>query len=71
MKNLKLALNSETHIAEIDRALDLTARTWKDPNISIDDMCNQLDAINDIVAGTSTFGDFCNATNLTNLEVLN
>jgi len=72
MKNTKLELNSEIHITEIDRALDLTAQVWEmNADISIDDMCDQMNAIGDIVDGTSTFGDFCKATNLTSLETLN
>jgi len=72
MKNLKLELNSEIHITEIDRALDLTAQVWEmNDDISVDEMCEQMEAINDIVVGESTFGDFCKATNLTSLETLN
>jgi hypothetical protein len=72
MNNTKLTLNTEIHTAEIERALDLTAQVWEmNADISIDDMCNQLDAIGNIVDGTSTFGDFCEATNLTSIEVLN
>ena len=72
MKDLKLELNSEVHVTEIDRALDLTAQVWEmNPDISADDMCEQMLAICDIIDGNSTFGDFCEATNLTSLETLN
>jgi len=72
MSNEKLELNSEVHTAEIERALELTAQVWEsNTSISIDDMCDQLNAIGDIIDGNSTFGDFCEATNLTNNTVLN
>ena len=71
MKDKKLELNTEIHVTEIDRALALTAQVWEMNDISVDDMCEQLEAIGDIVDGTSTFGDFCEETGLTGLERLN
>jgi hypothetical protein len=71
MADKKLELNSDVHVAEIDRALELTAQVWETSNISVEDMCAQLDAIGDIVEGNSTFGDFCEATELTGCERLN
>ena len=72
MKNTKLEFNSEVHITEIDRALDLTAQVWEmNANISIDEMCEQIEAVCGVVDSTATFSDFCEATNLTSLETLN
>ena len=71
MKDKKLELNSEIHVTEIDRALALTAQVWEMNDISVDDMCDHLNAIGNIVDGESTFGDFCNETGLAGLEKLN
>jgi len=72
MKNIKPELNTEVHSTEISRAIVLTDQVWQmNANISIDEMCDQLDAISDIIDGNSTFGDFCETTGLVGLEKLN
>jgi hypothetical protein len=65
-------LAADIHIAEIDRALGLVAQVWEDTEeLSVDEMCEHLDAVNDIVTKSSSFNDFVESTNLSGRERLN
>ena len=54
------------HTAEVDRAFELVACTWEsNPNISVDDMCEHLDAIGRIVTKENSLADFITENNIT------
>jgi len=59
------------HTAQIDRALAITAKAWESTDVGVDDMCDHMLAICDVVDGISTIGDFCEVINLTDRNTLN
>ena len=75
MNNLKDAslqtesdLQTEIHLAEIDRSLALVAQVWSSNlELSVDEMCEHLVSVGNIVDGTS----FSESSNLSGLERLN
>ena len=69
-KEAELVLQT-VHTAEVDRAFGLVAQAWENPNISVDEMCEHLDAIGRIVTEESSFSEFVTENNLMGLERLN
>jgi len=62
----------ELHIAEVTRSLALVGQVWEsDTELSVDDMCSQLDSVIDLIDGESNFEQFAESTNLTSCEKLN
>ena len=59
------------HTAEVDRAFGVVAMAWENPNISVDEMCEHLDAIGKIITNESTFTEFVTENNLQDLELIN
>jgi len=65
-------LAEDIHIAEIDRALGLVAQVWESTvDLTVDEMCKHLEAVNDIVVKSASFSDFVESTNLIGCEKLN
>lgn len=56
------------HTAEVDRAFGVVAQAWENPNISVDEMCEHLDAIGEIISGKSAFAEFTESTGLAALR---
>ena len=52
------------HTADVDRAFSLVADAWHD-NISVDEMCEHLDAIGRVITKESSFSEFVTENNLT------
>lgn len=72
MNDITLSLEEEIHVAEIGRSLELVAQVWEsDVALTVDEMCEHLEAVNDIVIKASSFTDFVETTNFSGLERLN
>ena len=62
----------ELHVAEIQRSMDVVTKVWEsDKFLSVDDMCDHMEAIIDVIAKESDFNQFAESVNLTGLERLN
>ena len=53
------------------RSLSVMTESWENDDLSLDDMCDQLDALSDVLDGDKTFSEFTESTNLTGRERLN
>lgn len=63
--------DEEIRTAEIIRALIITSDSWENDILSVDDMCDQLDALCDVFEGKMNFIEFSQCTNLVGRERLN
>jgi len=62
----------EIQTAEVERALTLVGNVWEsDAILSVDDMCEHLESIIDVIDGKSDFKHCMESSNLANLERLN
>lgn len=62
----------EIHTAEIERSLDQVAKVWGSNEVlSVDDMCQHLEAVIDVIDGKSDFNQFVESSNLTSHVRLN
>lgn len=55
---------NKTEISDVEvlRSLDLVIDSWQNDGLSVDDMANQIEAVNSVAEGKSTFQDFVSET---------
>jgi len=63
---------TEIHTAEVERAMALVGSVWESNAVlSVDDMCEHLESIINVIDGKSDFKQCMDSANLTGLERLN
>jgi hypothetical protein len=64
--------DEDIRVAETVRSLMVIADSWEnDDDLAIDEMADQLEALCDVLDGSSDFQTFAKKTNLTGRERLN
>ena len=66
-----MSLQDEIYEANVIRSTNALAEAWEDPDLSISEMCDQLESLIRVVEGKDTYADFFFVTNINNNSFIN
>lgn len=58
----------DLHAADVLRSLEAAAGSWKNDELTLDDMCDQLDALGAVADGSIDYAQFIHTTGVKGIQ---